>query len=52
MVEALVVVTILYPKAKDGYRNVNLRALINAIKCHGKENKTGFWIFSPKNTDK
>ena len=42
------VVTLLYPEDKDGYRHVNLRALINAIKCHGKENKAGFWIFIHK----
>ena len=39
------VVTLIYPEDEAGYRDVNLKTLLNAIECHGKENMAGFWLF-------
>lgn len=39
------IVTLIYPEDETGYRDVSLKALLNAIECHGKENMAGFWLF-------
>lgn len=42
------IVTLIYPEDKNGYRNVTLKSLLNAIECHGKENMAGFWFFKKR----
>ncbi|MBQ9834522.1 MAG: hypothetical protein IJO33_04955 [Bacilli bacterium] len=38
-------ITLIYPEDDQGYRVVTLEKMLEAIKCHGKENMAGFWLF-------
>lgn len=41
-------VTLVYPEDDLGYRTVNLKSLINAIKLYDKKNMAGFWLIKNK----
>lgn len=38
-------IILIYPEDEKGYREVTLEKMLEAIKCHGKENMAGFWLF-------
>lgn len=38
-------IILIYPEDEKGYREVTLEKMLEAIKCHSKENMAGFWLF-------